>query len=237
MSTSQGKKTTVPTSKKRKGPGATSSTTTMEIRHPFLQFPQGSQEELFQILRAMSLEVGDMVMSQYDNPETVQFHLGSLVRQLSVPDFGVVLLYTDKFIEEEDLSELHRHIYYLSSKCWQALVPTSATYDLSRSKATALAPSLRYLHALFAHTLTGRRESISVVNTHDVYFLWNVVYRHVFDLLNIRQSGIMSPQGISSMLHMRMIDRQRGTDPPQYHLARSTGQEDPKDITDDVPPF
>ncbi|KAH1045930.1 hypothetical protein J1N35_036714 [Gossypium stocksii] len=48
--------------------------------------------------------------------------------------------------------------------------------------------------------------------------------------------GQMSPQGIQSMLHMRMIERRRRTDPPQFYLAQSTGQEDPEDITDDVPP-
>ncbi|PPS17476.1 hypothetical protein GOBAR_AA03098 [Gossypium barbadense] len=46
----------------------------------------------------------------------------------------------------------------------------------------------------------------------------------------------MSPQGISSMLSMRMIKKRRGTYPPQYRLAQSTEEEDPKDITDDVPP-
>ncbi|PPS04450.1 hypothetical protein GOBAR_AA16221 [Gossypium barbadense] len=47
----------------------------------------------------------------------------------------------------------------------------------------------------------------------------------------------MSPQGISSMLHMRMIECRRGFDPPQYRLARGTDQDDPKDITDDILPF
>ncbi|KAH1123008.1 hypothetical protein J1N35_006168 [Gossypium stocksii] len=35
---------------------------------------------------------------------------------------------------------------------------------------------------------------------------------------------------------MSMIQRQRGTDPPQYHLLRDTEHEDPEDITNDVPP-
>ncbi|PPS05319.1 hypothetical protein GOBAR_AA15349 [Gossypium barbadense] len=45
----------------------------------------------------------------------------------------------------------------------------------------------------------------------------------------------MSPQGISSMLSMRMIKKRRGTYPPQYRLAQSTEEEDLKDIPDDVP--
>ncbi|KAH1129454.1 hypothetical protein J1N35_000832 [Gossypium stocksii] len=101
----------------------------------------------------------------------VQFYLGGLVRQLRVPKFGVALgLYTEEFMDGKDLSELHRHIYYSPSTCWRALVPVSATYDPSRSKAIALSPSLRYLHAILVHTLTGRRESTGVVNTHDAYF-------------------------------------------------------------------
>ncbi|PPS17419.1 hypothetical protein GOBAR_AA03157 [Gossypium barbadense] len=39
-----------------------------------------------------------------------------------------------------------------------------------------------YLHAILAHTITGRRESIGVVNTHDAYFLWCMSHRHVIDL-------------------------------------------------------
>ncbi|KAH1097993.1 hypothetical protein J1N35_014914 [Gossypium stocksii] len=46
----------------------------------------------------------------------------------------------------------------------------------------------------------------------------------------------MSPQGISSMLHMKMIECLHGFDPLQYHLAQSTQQDDPADITDDIPP-
>ncbi|KAK5833783.1 hypothetical protein PVK06_017641 [Gossypium arboreum] len=53
-----------------------------------------------------------------------------------------------------------------------------------------------------------------------------------FGLLNTA----ISPQGISSMLHMRMIERRRGVDPPQYHLVQPIEEEDPEDITDDVPP-
>ncbi|KAK5833316.1 hypothetical protein PVK06_017139 [Gossypium arboreum] len=62
------------------------------------------------------------------------------------------------------------------------LVPISATYDPSRSKALALVPSLRYLHALLAHTLTGWQESTDIVNTHNPYFLWSKAHGHVFDL-------------------------------------------------------
>ncbi|PPS11400.1 hypothetical protein GOBAR_AA09248 [Gossypium barbadense] len=57
MSSLRGKKTAIPASKKRKG-AASSLGPTMEIRHPFLQVPLGTQEELYQILRARPLGVG-----------------------------------------------------------------------------------------------------------------------------------------------------------------------------------
>ncbi|KAK5803036.1 hypothetical protein PVK06_030676 [Gossypium arboreum] len=180
-------------------------------------------------------------------------------------------------MDDNELDTLHRHIYYSPSKCWSTLVPNSATYDPSRSKASALAPSLRYLHAILAHTLSGWRESIGVVYTHDAYFLWSMANRHIFDLAyfialaichqterhrrgvisigpyvtrlaryfglfntaaqssSLTLIGQMSLQGISSMLHMRMIEQQCGTNPPQYRLVQSVEQEDLEDIPDDVP--
>ncbi|PPS02510.1 hypothetical protein GOBAR_AA18154 [Gossypium barbadense] len=55
MTNPKGKKTIVPISKKRKGAAPSLGLTTV-IRHPFLQFPLGPQEELFQILWARPLE-------------------------------------------------------------------------------------------------------------------------------------------------------------------------------------
>ncbi|PPR88075.1 hypothetical protein GOBAR_AA32615 [Gossypium barbadense] len=55
-------------------------------------------------------------------------------------------------------------------------IPGGATYNPSLSKASALPPSLKYLHAILAHTITRRRESTGVVNTHDAYFLWCMSY-------------------------------------------------------------
>ncbi|KAK5812363.1 hypothetical protein PVK06_027792 [Gossypium arboreum] len=202
------------------------------------------------------------VMTNYDDPGPVQFSLGKLVRQLSVPEFGTALgLYTEEFKEENDLHALNRHIHHSPSRCWDVLVPGSATYNPSCSKASALPPSLRYLHAILAHTLTGRRESTDVINTHAAYFLWCMSHGHVIDLayfvaLTIQHQteqhrkgvisigpyvtrlaqhfgllntaaqessltliGQMSPQGISSMLSMRMIEKRQGNYPPQYRLA------------------
>ncbi|PPS13655.1 hypothetical protein GOBAR_AA06926 [Gossypium barbadense] len=58
------------------------------------------------------------IMTNYNDPGTVQFHLGGLVRQLSVPEFGA---------------------------CWHTLAPGAASYNPSRSKASVLPPSLRHI--------------------------------------------------------------------------------------------
>ncbi|KAH1122356.1 hypothetical protein J1N35_005516 [Gossypium stocksii] len=122
-------------------------------------------------------------MSRHDDPGMIQFCLGGLVRQLSVLEFGTTLgLYTEQFLEEENLSELHCHIHVSLVNYWCALIPSQPTYDPSSSKATNLAPSLRYIYALLVHTLTGKRKSTGVVNTHDAYFLWSMAHIHVIDL-------------------------------------------------------
>ncbi|PPR93817.1 hypothetical protein GOBAR_AA26854 [Gossypium barbadense] len=72
--------------------------------------------------------------------------------------------------------------------------------------------------------------------------LCDLTMRH-FGLLNTsaQESSLtlidqMSPQGISSMLSMRMTERCRGTYPPQYRLAQSIEEEAYEDNPDDVPP-
>ncbi|PPR81294.1 hypothetical protein GOBAR_AA39420 [Gossypium barbadense] len=101
-----------------------------------------------------------VVMTNNDKPSTIHFRLDGLVRAMSVPEFGATLgLYTDEFMEEEDMNALPCNIHISLSLCWKALAPLSSTYDPSRSKASALTPSLRYLHTILAHTLTGRREA------------------------------------------------------------------------------
>ncbi|PPS15159.1 hypothetical protein GOBAR_AA05421 [Gossypium barbadense] len=219
-----------------------------------------------------------IVMTNYDDPGMVQFRIDGLVRQISVPEFDAALdLYTEEFKEENELHALTRHIHFSATKCWHTLAPGTTSYNPSCSKASVLPPSLRYLHAILAHTVTGRRESTGVVNTHDAYFLWCMLHGHVIDLAyfialviqnqterhrkgvisigpyvtrlarhlglldaaaqesSLTLIGQMSPQGISSMLSMRMIERRRGTYPPQYHLAQSTEVKAYEDIPDDIP--
>ncbi|KAK5794228.1 hypothetical protein PVK06_035445 [Gossypium arboreum] len=63
----------------------------------------------------------------------------------------------------------------------QTVMTSTASYNPSRSKASVLPPSLRYLHAILAHTIIGRRESTGFVNTHDAYLLWCMSQGHVID--------------------------------------------------------
>ncbi|PPR85855.1 hypothetical protein GOBAR_AA34836 [Gossypium barbadense] len=165
MSSSRGKKATVPASKKRKG-ASSSSGPTVELTY---------LEITMELCSTFHLQT---VMMNYDDLGMVQFRLSGLVSQLSIPEFGTVLgLYTEEFKEENDLHALNCHIHHYPLQCWDALVPGGATYNPSLSKAWALPPSLRYLHAILAHTITGWQESTSIVNTHDAYFLWCMLHR------------------------------------------------------------
>ncbi|PPS08898.1 hypothetical protein GOBAR_AA11745 [Gossypium barbadense] len=176
MSSSRRKKAADPASKKRKGASSSSGPT------------------------------AETVMTNYDDPDTVQFDLGGLVCQLNVPEFGTALgLYTEEFKKENDLHALNRNIHRSPSRCWDALVPSGATYNPSSSKVSALPPSLRLLS-------TATQES------------------------SLTLIGQMSPQGISSMLSMRMIKKFRGPYTPQYRLAQYTDEEAYEDIPNDVPP-
>ncbi|PPR84223.1 hypothetical protein GOBAR_AA36488 [Gossypium barbadense] len=238
MSSSLGKKATVPTSKKRKGVSSFSGPTAEAAAStgPAIEQVQLANairalltidpwEHFFGIIEPSYLEPTmelcstfhlQTMMMNYDDPGTVQFYLSRLICQLSVPEFGTALgLYTEEFKEVNDLHALNRHIHRSPSRCWDPLVPGGATYNLSLSKASALPPSLRHLHTILAHTTTG-----STATQESSLALF----------------GQMSPQGILSMLSMRMIKKCRGTYPPQYCLAQSTKEEAYEDIPDDVLP-
>ncbi|PPS05282.1 hypothetical protein GOBAR_AA15380 [Gossypium barbadense] len=191
MSSSRGKKTAVPALKKRKGASSSAEQVKLDdvIRALLTTDPW---ELFFGIIEPTYVEITmelcstfhlQTVMTNYDDPGTVQFRLGGLVRQLSILEFGAALgLYTEKFKEENELHALTRHIHFSPSKCWHTFAPSAASYNPSRSKALVLPPSLRYLHDILAHTITGRRGSTGVVNTHDASFLWCMSPGHVIDL-------------------------------------------------------
>ncbi|PPS06377.1 hypothetical protein GOBAR_AA14269 [Gossypium barbadense] len=135
-----------------------------------------------------------------------------------------------------------------SFKVLECFMPDSANYDPNRSKVSTLARSLRYLHAILAHTLTRRRESTGIVNTYDTYFLWSMANRHVFDLayfiaLTIRYLSERYRKGVISIgPYMTRLAQYFGLLNMAAQASSLTliGQMSPqgisKDITDDVPP-
>ncbi|KAH1081562.1 hypothetical protein J1N35_021323 [Gossypium stocksii] len=163
------------------------------------------------------------VMMTHDERGTVTFRLGGLVRYMSVFEFGIALgLYIDEFMSAKNFLRLHQRIYYLPSNCWVDLTASMTPYDVIHSKATSLPPNLQYIHALLAHILTSRGESTAP-------------HRHPEQSSTLALAGQMSLQGISSMTHMRMIERLHGVDPSQYQLFDSKSKNEPVDFTNDVP--
>ncbi|PPS19427.1 hypothetical protein GOBAR_AA01149 [Gossypium barbadense] len=171
---------------------------TTDLRELFFRIIEPTYLEL--IMKLYSTFHLQTVMTRYDDLGKVEFRLGGLICKLSVPEFGATLgLYTEEFREENELHALSRHIHFSPSKCWHTLAPSIASYNPSRSKASVRPPSLRYLHAILAHTIIGRRESTSVVNTHYVYFLWCMSQGHVIDLTYFIALAIQHQTGSSTL--------------------------------------
>ncbi|PPR85996.1 hypothetical protein GOBAR_AA34695 [Gossypium barbadense] len=170
-----------------------------------------------------------VVMTNNDDLGTIHFRLGGLVRAMSVPEFGIALgLYTDEFMEEEDTNALPRNIQSpppCAGKLWHHSLPP--TTPAARRPQLSPLPSAteRYRKGMISigPYVTCLARHFGLLNT--------AALSSAFTLI-----GQMSPQGITTMLHMRMIERQRGTDPPQYRLSHAIDEEDLEDIPDDVPP-
>ncbi|PPR99094.1 hypothetical protein GOBAR_AA21568 [Gossypium barbadense] len=116
MSSSRGKKATVPSSKRRRGSSSSS-----------------------------------VVMTNNDDPGTIHFRLGGLVRAMSVQDFGVALgLYTDEFMEEEDMNYYHEISTFLppcAGKLWHhSLPPTTPAARKPQLSLLPYAISMPYWH-------------------------------------------------------------------------------------------
>ncbi|PPS05818.1 hypothetical protein GOBAR_AA14830 [Gossypium barbadense] len=185
-------KTAIPASKKRKGTASLSAHEQIQlpdaIRALLTTYPYGLFLEIIELTYLeLTLEICSnfhlqVIMTQLDDPGMVKFHLGGLVRQLSVPEFRIALrLYTEEFMDDNELGTLYCHIHYSPSKCWSALVPDSATYDPSRSKALALAPSLRppqhggtsiFPHPHWSDVPTGYKELQSSPSLRNLKLHW-----------------------------------------------------------------
>ncbi|PPS00977.1 hypothetical protein GOBAR_AA19689 [Gossypium barbadense] len=256
------KKSAIPASKKRKGASSSSGPTT-KICHPFLQFPNGPQEELFQILRVQPLATGRCIN-------------WATVKQLQMADAIWVLLTTDPWklffgIIGSTYLELTIELYStfhlqtvmtryddLGTAYIRRNSERRMNYMLSVATYISLPRSAGTLWPLAwpPHTITKRLKSTGIVNTHDVYFLWCMSQGHVIDLayfiaLEIQhqterhRKGVISITpyvtrlaqhfGLLNTAAMRMIERHQGTYPPQYRLAQSIEEDTYEDISDDAP--
>ncbi|PPS08601.1 hypothetical protein GOBAR_AA12038 [Gossypium barbadense] len=267
LMSSRGKKTVIPTSKKRKG--ASSSTgPTMEIRHPLLQFPRGLQEKLFQIVRARPLIMGRCI----DSATIEQVQMADAIRALLTTEpwelfFGiieptyleltmelcstfhlqtVITRYDDPGTPLQDISSptilevftryFSSHDYREVREHWRRQHPRHLLLMVHVARA-------RYRPCLFYRPCDSAPDGAASEEGHLHWPLRDSAGATHFGLLNTAAQessltliGQMSPQGISSMLRMRMIKRHRGTYPPQYRLAQSTEEEAYEDNPDDVPP-
>ncbi|PPR91674.1 hypothetical protein GOBAR_AA29010 [Gossypium barbadense] len=193
MLSSRGKKAAVPASKKRKGASSPLGPTT-ELAEAIRDLLTTDPWELFfGIIELTYLELTmelcstfhlQNVMMNYDDPSTVQFRLGGLVHQLSVPKFSTALgLYTEEVKEENDLHALNCHIHRSPSWCWDALVPGGATYNRSRSKALALPPSLSTGSMLWGKSSYTRGSSLYTSHQSVEYSSGHMGDRRITDLL------------------------------------------------------
>ncbi|PPS16306.1 hypothetical protein GOBAR_AA04270 [Gossypium barbadense] len=237
MSSSRRKKTVVPASKKRKG-ASSSAGPTAKVCHPLLQFPRGPQEELFPILQARPLIAGRCID-------------WAIVEQIQLADSIQALLTTDPWelffgIIEPTYLELAMEL--CSMFHLQTVMTNYDDLGTIQFHLGGLICQLRVpeFSATLLTRLQGgeRAQTSSTPMTPTSYGACHTtrLARH-FGLLNTaaQESSLtlidqMSPQGISNMLSMRMIERRRGSYPPQYRLAQFTEEEAYEDIPDDVPP-
>ncbi|PPR90433.1 hypothetical protein GOBAR_AA30251 [Gossypium barbadense] len=156
------------------------------------------------------------LMARFDDPGTIQFCLSGIVYQLSVPEFGTALgLYTKKFIEENELHTLNRHIHHSPSRCWNALTPerrestgvvnTHDAYFLLCMSHRHIIDLAYFISFAIQHQMERHRKGVISIGPYVMRLA-----RH-FGLFNtaaqsssLTLMGQMSPQGISSMLSMRI---------------------------------
>ncbi|PPR96725.1 hypothetical protein GOBAR_AA23945 [Gossypium barbadense] len=141
------------------------------------------------------------IMTNYDDPSTVQFRLAHTItgRREST---DVVNTYDVYFLWCMSQGHVIDLAYFI------ALTIQHQT-ERHRKGVNSIGPYMTRLARHFGLLNTATQESS-------------------FTLI-----GQMSPQGISSMLSMRMIERRRGTYPPQYRLAQSTEEESYEKIPND----
>ncbi|PPS14931.1 hypothetical protein GOBAR_AA05657 [Gossypium barbadense] len=201
MSFSRGKKVDVSASKKRKG-ASSSSGPTAKVRYPFLRFPIGPQEELFQILWGRPLITGHCI----DWASIEQVQLAEAIQALLTTDpwelfFGIIeATYLELSMElcstfhlqtvMINYDDLGTTQFRLGRLVHQLSVPEFGTALGLYMEEFKEENDLDTLNSHIHHSpsqcwdvlVPGRRESTGIVNTHEVYFLWCTSYGYVIDL-------------------------------------------------------
>ncbi|PPR87086.1 hypothetical protein GOBAR_AA33604 [Gossypium barbadense] len=171
----------------------------------------------------------------YAHDPSLQHHSLPITQSSSrdeYPEFGVTLgLYTNEFMEEEDMHALPRR------RENTGVVNIHDAYYLW-CMANAHVTNLAYFIAFaIRHQTKWHRKGVISIGPYVMHLARYFGFLNtVAQSLALTLIGQMSSQGITTMLHMRMIERQRGTDPPQYRLTHAIDEEDLEDIPDDVPP-
>ncbi|MBA0674820.1 hypothetical protein Goari_016394 [Gossypium aridum] len=102
---------------------------------------------------------GSTVLLSGDGPREISFRLGSVTRYLRIAGLRVALsIYSDDFLATLDFSTLPRYIYRPTPLYWSDISEFATSYNPNQSKVRCLPPALCYIHAILAHTLTGRKE-------------------------------------------------------------------------------
>lgn len=114
----------------------------------------------------------------FHRDDTIQFQAFGNIHKMSLTKFAIHFgLYDEAFTQTPEYNTLliERPADEPMETCWSRL-STSGDYDPRRTKATSLrSPSLRYIHYLLSHILTGKRDSTGVVSRKDFDYLLSVV--------------------------------------------------------------
>lgn len=110
----------------------------------------------------------------------VTFRLGGIDKMLSMKDLGVSFGIWIK--EEIHNSPIYASIFWEFDEdfqiYWSHVALKPSPYSSIRGHASGLCPSLRYLHYILSHSITGQRESFGVINSIEVALLSHI-YREI----------------------------------------------------------
>lgn len=124
-------------------------------------------------LEVMSSFELDMIIISLSNHDTINFQIFEVEYLMSYMEFSVVMgLVTIEYTRTKSYSQLYVNMpVHLSS-----MSTCRETYVYGTTKVSAMErTAFKYLHVVLSQTLTGREDSMGVVNLRDFYFLWTMV--------------------------------------------------------------